>query len=164
MILNLAISTTLGIVPGLGAILLAAYHANVRNARLLENVLAARSEHAGKAAQSANSDETKKDAAATITDDKDRDRDDDGPQGKAGEMSMSEQKPGAVRRTPDGEKEKEKSGTTDEEDEKDKNTTTAPPEPDSAEGDQPRLQYLRPARNTAEYVQHRDSRFIEDVS
>jgi uncharacterized protein DUF4112 len=162
MILNLAISTTLGIVPGLGAILIAAYHANVRNARLLENFLAARGERVGKAAQSANSDETKKDVA-TATDDKDRDRDDDEPQGKAGEMSMSEQKPGAARWTPDGEKEKEKSGTTDE-DEKDKNTTTAPPEADSAEGDQPRLQYLRPPRNAAEYVHHRDSRFIEDVS
>ncbi|KAH9986245.1 hypothetical protein BJV77DRAFT_933829, partial [Russula vinacea] len=39
MILNLAISTTIGLMPGAGAILLASYRANVRNARLLENSL-----------------------------------------------------------------------------------------------------------------------------
>jgi len=169
MILNLAISTILGSPPGLGAILVAAYRANVRNARLLENFLAARGERAGKAAQSANSEETRR----GTTEGKEKDKDGDVRQGKTGEMA--EEKPGAARSTPDGEKEqekekekekenekeKEKSRISDE-DEKDKNTTVAVPGPDNGENcDQRR--YLRPTRDTSELVQNRGSRFIEDV-
>jgi len=161
MILNLAISTTIGIMPGLGAILVAAYRANVRNARLLENFLAARGERAGKVAKSAASEETRR----GTTEDKDRDKDDDAMrQGEAGEIA--DEKPGAARSNPDGEKEqekeKEKSRVTDG-DEKDTNTTAAAPEPDDGANTDQRT-YLRPARNTLEYVQNRDSRFIEDVS
>lgn len=163
MILNLAISTTIGIMPGLGAILVAAYRANVRNARLLENFLAARGERAGKAAKSAASEETRR----GTTEDKDRDKADDAMrQGEAGEIA--DENPGAARSTPDGEKEqeqdkdKEKSRVTDG-DEKDTNTTAAAPEPDDGANTDQRT-YLRPARNNLEYVQNRDSRFIEDVS
>lgn len=160
MILNLVISAAIGIVPIVGDILLASYRANVRNARLLENFLAARGERAGKAAQSANSEETRR----GTTEDKEKDKDDDVRQGKAGEMA--EEKSGAARSTPpDGEKkekEKEKSGITDG-DEKDRDTTAPVPDPDNGENDDHR-RYLRPTRNTLEYVQNRDSRFIEDVS
>ena len=163
MILNLAISTTIGVLPGLGAILVAAYRANVRNARLLENFLAARGERAGKAAQSANSEETRRGTAEY----KEKEKDDDVRHGKSGEMS--EEKPGATRSMPDGEKEKEKEKEKEEKsrvtdgDEKDKNTTAAVPDPDNGANDDHR-RYLRPTRNTLEYVQNRDSRFIEDVS
>lgn len=157
MILNLVISTIIGSPPGLGAILVAAYRANVRNARLLENFLAARGERAGKAAQSANSEETRR----GTTEDKEKDKDNDVRQGKAGETA--EEKPGAARSTPpDGEKEKEKSRITDG-DEKDKNTTAPVPDPDNGANDDHR-RYLRPTRNALEFVQNRDSRFIEDVS
>jgi Domain of unknown function (DUF4112) len=180
MILNLAISTTIGVLPGLGAILVAAYRANVRNARLLENFLAARGERAGKAPQSANSEETRR--GTTEDKDRERDKDNDVRQEKAGEMV--EEKAGAARSTPDEEKEKgkaremaeekqaaasarstpdgEKSKDTDG-DEKDENMTGTVPDPDNGEnGDHRR--YLRPVRSTLEYVQNRDSRFIEDVS
>jgi hypothetical protein len=156
MIFNLAISTTIGVLPGLGTIFVAAFRANMRNARLLENFLAARGERAGKAAQSATSEETTR-RGTTEDKDKDKPEDDDVRQGKAGEMA--EEKPGATRCTPDGEKEKEKSRVADG-DEKDENTTPAVPDPDN--GDQRR--YLRPTRSTLELVQNRDSRFIEDVS
>lgn len=157
MILNLAISTTIGILPGLGAILVAAYRANMRNARLLENFLAARGERAGKAAKSAvTSEETRR----GTTEEKVRDNDDSVRQGKSGEMS--EEKPGAARSTPDGEREK---ATATDGDEKEKNTAAAVPDPDNGTSDdQPERRYLRPTRNTLEYVQNRDSRFIEDVS
>jgi hypothetical protein len=156
MILNLAISTTIGVLPGLGAILVAAYRANVRNARLLENFLAARGERAGKAAQSANSEETRR----GTTEDKEKVKDDDVRQGKAAETA--EEKPGTARCTPDGEKEKERSRITDG-DEKDETTTPAVPDPDNGENSDQR-RYLRPTHNTLEFVQNRDSRFIEDVS
>lgn len=160
MLLNLAISTTIGILPGLGALLVAAYRANVRNARLLENFLAARGERCARAAQSAvNSEETRRGTA----EEKDKDKGDDVRKGKAREMA--EEKPGAARSTLDGEKEKEeeeKSRITDG-DEKEKNTTAPVPDPNSgATGDQ--RTYLRPTRNTLESFQNRDSRFIEDVS
>ncbi|KAF8501712.1 hypothetical protein F5888DRAFT_1674694 [Russula emetica] len=160
MILNLAISTTIGILPGLGAILVAAHRANVRNARLLENFLAARGERANKALQSATSEETRR--GTTEYKDREKDKDDDVRQGKAGEMA--EEKPGTARSTPDREKEKgkEKSTITDR-DEKDKNTTAVVPDPDNGENGAQR-RYLRPTRNTLELVQNRDSRFIEDVS
>jgi hypothetical protein len=151
MILNLAISTTIGILPGLGAILVAAYRANVRNARLLENFLAARGERAGKAAQSANSEETRR----GTTEDNKKEKDDDVPRRKAGEMAS--EKPGAARSTPDGEKEKEKSRITD------RDEKAAVPDPDNGENGGQR-RYLRPTSNTLELVQNRDSRFIEDVS
>ena len=93
MILNLVISTIIGSPPGLGALLVAACRANVRNARLLENFLAARGERAGKAAQSANSEETRR----GTTEDKEKDKDDDVRQGKA---EMAEEKSGAARSTP----------------------------------------------------------------
>ena len=160
MILNLAISTLLGIPPGLGAILVAAYRANVRNARLLENFLAARGERAagaGKAAQSAaNSEETRR----GTTEEKNKD---DVRQRKVGEIAEAEEKPGATRSTPNGEKDKEKSRVTDG-DEKDKNMTAAAvPDADSGATSEQRT-HLRPTRTTLEYVQNRGSRFIEDVS
>lgn len=145
MILNLAISTTIGLMPGAGAILLASYRANVRNARLLENFLATRGERAAaKAAQSATSEETKRDTSGD-------DIKDDGLQGRTGDVA--EDKPAGAVSTSDGEK--EKSPNTDQDD-KDKNTTTAAP--DSAE-----VPRLRPARSNLEYFQNRDSRFIEDL-
>ncbi|KAF8486163.1 hypothetical protein DFH94DRAFT_711088 [Russula ochroleuca] len=148
MILNLAISTTIGLMPGAGAILLASYRANVRNAGLLENFLAMRGERAAaKAAQSATSEETKRDASG---DGKDKD---DARQGKAGEVAEDKPAAGAVSSTSDGEK--EKSPNTDQDD-KDKNTTAAAP--DSAQ-----VRRLRPARSNLEYFQNRDSRFIEDI-
>jgi len=147
MIINLAISTTIGIMPGFGALLVAAYHANVRNARLLENFLATR---AGKAAKSATSEDTRR----GTTDDMGDDKGDDVRQGET-----VDEKAGAARSTPDGEKEKEKTEVTDG-DKKDKNTTDAAPDPDNTD----QRTYLRPTRNTLEFVQHRDSRFIEDVS
>jgi hypothetical protein len=147
MILNLAISTSIGIVPGIGAIFVASYRANVRNARLLENFLAMRGERAAKAAQPATSeeDETKKDTGG--------DEEDDRRQGSAGEAA--EDKPGAGS-TSDGGAEK---NTTTDQDDKGKNTIAAP---DSADGD--RRRYLRPPSSSLEFVQQRDSRFIEDVS
>jgi len=158
MIFNLAVSTTIGIVPGLGAILVAAYRANVRNARLLENFLAARVERAGKAAQSVTSEQTRR----GTTEYRDKGKGDCERQGKTGEMA--EEKPSAAKSTLDGEgeKEKEKESTITDGDEKDKNATAAPDPDITAEGDQRR--YLRPTRDTLEYVQNRDSRFIEDVS
>lgn len=155
MILNLAISATIGIMPGFGAILVAAYHANVRNARLLENFLATRGERSGKAAKSAASEDTRR----GTTEDKGNDKGDDAREGK--EAEVVDEKLSAARSTPDGEKEKEKNEVTDG-DEKDKNATDAAPDPDNADSDQ--RTYLRPTRNTLEFVQHRDSRFIEDVS
>jgi hypothetical protein len=160
MIFNLAISTTVGILPGLGAIFVAAYRANVRNARLLEKFLAARGERAaGKAAQSAaNSEETR----GGTTEYKEKYKDDDVRQEKVREVT--EEKPGPARSTPDGENEKgkEKSRIMDG-DEKDKDTNAVVPDPDSGANDDHR-RYLRPTRDTLEFVQHRDSRFIEDVS
>jgi hypothetical protein len=158
MILNLAISTTIGILPGLGAILVAAYRANVRNARLLENFLAARGERASQAAQSAatTSEETRR----GTTEEKYKDKDDDVRQGTSGETAQA--KPGVAKSTPDGEKGKEKS-TIAAGDEKDKNTTAAVPDPDKGANEEQRT-YLRPTRNALEFVQNRDSRFIEDVS
>ena len=130
--------------PGAGAILLASYRANVRNARLLENFLAMRGERAAaKAAQSATSEETKRDASGDGNKD-------DGRPGKAAEV-VEDKPAGAVSTS-----EKEKSPNTDQDD-KDKNTTAAAP--DSAE-----VPRLRPARSNLEYFQNRDSRFIEDVS
>jgi hypothetical protein len=145
MILNLAISTSIGIVPGIGAVFLASYRANVRNAGLLEKFLAMRGERAAKAAQSATSEEeeTKKDSGG---DDRDCE-----PQGTVGEVSGD--KPGSGSNL-DGEKENTTSG----EDDKEKNTIVAS---DSA-GVQRR--YLRPQSGSLEFVQQRDSRFIEDVS
>lgn len=139
--------------PGFGAILVAAYRANVRNARLLENFLATRGERAGKAAKSAASEETRR----GTTEDKDNDKGDDVREGKEAE-AVDEKS----RSTPDGEKGKEKNEVTDG-DEKDKNTTDAAPDPDNG-ADSDQRTYLRPTRNTVEFVQHRDSRFIEDVS
>lgn len=159
MILNLAISTTIGILPGLGAILVAAYRANVRNARLLENFLAARGERAGRAAQSAaTSEETRR---GTTEEDKYKDKGSGVRQGTSGETA--EEKPPVARSTPPGgDKGKEKSTIADG-DKEDKNTTAAGPGPDNGANEEQRT-YLRPPRNTLELLQNRDSRFIEDVS
>ncbi|KAI9512043.1 hypothetical protein F5148DRAFT_1008651, partial [Russula earlei] len=74
MILNLAISASIGIVPGMGAILLAGYRVNVRNARLLEKFLLQRGERAAaaKAAQSGATNEKRSTG-------RDGDHDDDDP-------------------------------------------------------------------------------------
>ncbi|KAI0287997.1 hypothetical protein BC826DRAFT_873187, partial [Russula brevipes] len=59
MILNLVVSASIGLVPGIGDILLASFRANVRNAKLLENFLVKRGERAGKAAQEKRDDESR---------------------------------------------------------------------------------------------------------
>ncbi|KAH9959609.1 hypothetical protein BC827DRAFT_1268673 [Russula dissimulans] len=60
MMLNLAISASIGLVPGIGDILLAAYRANLRNARLLEKFLLLRGERAAASTVQTTADEEKR--------------------------------------------------------------------------------------------------------
>ncbi|KAH9959613.1 hypothetical protein BC827DRAFT_493975 [Russula dissimulans] len=60
MMLNLAISASIGLVPGIGDILLAAYRANLRNARLLEKFLLLRGERAAANTVQTTADEEKR--------------------------------------------------------------------------------------------------------
>jgi len=170
MILNLAISAAIGIVPIVGDILLASYRANVRNARLLENFLHLRGERIAKGGARALSE--KNNAGA--------DGDEgEGQRGAAGgritedngsEKMMMSQAPlsqqGAVAeaaRSSDGEKTTLVPDSTEGDDDKDKGVATPAPVPDNADGDN-MVPIPRPPRNVLEFLQHRDSRFIEDVT
>jgi len=134
MILNLAISASIGIVPGIGDILLAAYRANVRNARLLEKFLLLRSERAAAKTVQTTVDEEKHAGGA-------------GAGAGAGQVAGGSNNvaaaslPGAA----NGEAEK---------------TPAAVPGGE----DEGQMRVIpRPSRHTLDSVQ-RDSRFIEDVS
>jgi hypothetical protein len=142
MLLNLVVSASIGLVPGIGDILLASFRANVRNAKLLENFLVMRGERAGKATQAATLQEKRGDESRGA----ERSAEDDPP--APPEMALVSPSQSGVVSASDGDKEKEK--------EKEKCTTTASPDAGII---------LRP-RNTLslEGVLHRDSRFIEDVS
>jgi hypothetical protein len=140
MILNLVVSASIGLVPGIGDILLASFRANVRNAKLLENFLVVRGERAGKATQTATLQEKRDDCDESRG--AERSAEDDPP--APPEMALVSPSQSGVVSASDGDKEKEKC------------TTTASPDAGIM---------LRP-RNTLslEGVLHRDSRFIEDVS
>jgi len=161
MILNLAISAAIGIVPILGDVLLASYRANVRNARLLENFLRLRGERLTKG------------GARPATEEKNNDNDEDRVGGSRGAGGFTEDEasalpdipppvslsqPGATASIVDGEKttlvpDSVEGGDRD---------TGDTPVPDSGGDDG--ATFLRPPRSPLEFVQHRDSRFIEDVS
>lgn len=146
MILNLAISASIGIVPGIGDVLLAAYRANLRNARLLENFLRIRGERAATATQNIGSgsghdkdDEPRGSRSEQAAEDHDR---------ALPEMPLvvvSASQPAAASTSGGGDK--------------GKSTAVAP---DSTDGDD-MSRLRRPERDNLEVVQ-RDSRFIEDVS
>jgi hypothetical protein len=169
MILNLAISAAIGIVPIVGDILLASYRANVRNARLLENFLHLRGERVAKGGAHALSE--KNNASA--------DGDEgEGQRGAAGgritedngseKMMMSHaplSQQGTVAeaaRSSDGEKTTLVPDST-EGDDKDKGVATPASVPDNADGEN-LVPTPRPPRSVLEFLQHRDSRFIEDVT
>jgi hypothetical protein len=166
MILNLAISAAIGIVPILGDILLASYRANVRNARLLENFLHLRGERVAKGGARALSEKNNAGAdgdegegqrgaaGGRITEDKTPEETVMSP------VSLSQQ--GAAARSSDGEKTTLVPDST-EGDDKDKGATAAALVPDHAEGDNI-VPTPRPPRNALELLQHRNSRFIEDVT
>jgi len=137
MILNLAISTSIGLVPGIGDILLAAYRANVRNARLLEKFLLLRGERAAaKAVQQTTADQEKHPGGAGVG---------EVSEGSNGVEVAAASLPGAA------------SG------EAEKSPTVVPGSEDGGD-DKDQIRVLpRPPRHTLEVVQ-RDSRFIEDVS
>jgi len=139
MILNLAISAAIGIVPILGDILLASYRANVR---LLENFLHLRGERVAKGGARALSE--KNNAGA--------DGDEgEGLRGAVGGRLMEDNTPEET--VPD----------STEGDDKDKGATAAALVPDHAEDDN-MVPTPRPPRNALELLQHRNSRFIEDVT
>jgi len=162
MILNLAISAAIGIVPILGDVLLASYRANVRNARLLENFLRLRGERL-----------TKGGARPTTLEEKNNDNDEDRVGGSRGAGGFTEDEasalpdipppvslsqPGATASSVDGEKTTRVPDTVEGGD-RDRGDT---PVPDSGRDDG--ATFLRPPRSPLGLVQHRDSRFIEDVS
>jgi hypothetical protein len=163
MILNLAISAAIGIVPILGDVLLASYRANVRNARLLENFLRLRGERLTKG------------GARPATSEKNNDNDEDRVGGSRGAGGLTEDQasalpdrppsvslsqPGATPSSVDGEKTSPVPDSVVEGGDRDREDT---PVPDSGEGDDGAA-FLRPPRSPLEFVQHRDSRFIEDDS
>ena len=162
MILNLAISAAIGIVPILGDVLLASYRANVRNARLLENFLRLRGERL-----------TKGGARPATLEEKNNDNDEDRVGGSRGAGGFTEDEasalpdipppvslsqPGATASSVDGEKTTRVPDTVEGGD-RDRGDT---PVPDSGRDDG--ATFLRPPRSPLGLVQHRDSRFIEDVS
>lgn len=193
MILNLAISTAIGIVPFIGDILLASYRANVRNARLLENFLLLRAERIAKGGP----------RTAPATSEKGlRDSNDPGVDGDEGDTEeargtgrieeargtsrieednagalLEKQRPDAASLSQPGaggasSSECEKTALVlddaegDHEKDKDKSADVGPVPDGPSEGEGARIQ-LRPPRNALEIVQqhqHRDSRFIEDVT
>jgi hypothetical protein len=182
MILNLAISAAIGIVPIIGDVLLASYRANIRNARLLENFLSLRGERVSTggtrtSALATSEKETEKDksdgdAAANADADTDADQgaaggritveDDDDATALPEKMppaSLMQPAVGAAASTSDC----GKTTLVPDSVEGDDKGKSAMPVPDSVDADD-QARFLRPARNPLEFVQHRDSRFIEDVS
>jgi len=166
MMLNLAISAAIGIVPILGDILLASYRANVRNARLLENFLHLRGERIAKG------------GARTLSEKSNAVADGDEGEGRRGAVGgrITEDKTpeetvmspvsllqqGAAARSSDGEKTTLVPDST-EGDDKDKSAAAAAPVPDHVDSDD-MVPTPRPPRNALELLQHRNSRFIEDVT
>ena len=172
MILNLAISAAIGIVPIIGDVLIASYRANVRNARLLENFLLLRGERVAKGVSRAAPAISEKGGPKNNTDpgvdgdegdseeargtDKARALPDAASlsQPGAGGASSSEcEKTALVLDGADGDHEKDKSASA----------SVSPVPEGTSEGEGVRVQ-LRPPRNPLELVQQRDSRFIEDVT
>jgi len=162
MILNLAISAAIGIVPILGDVLLASYRANVRNARLLENFLRLRGERL-----------TKGGARPATPEEKNNDNDEDRVGGSRGAGGLTGDQASALLDIPPPVSLSQPGATPSVDGEK---TTPVPdsveggdrgredtPVPDSGEGDDGAA-FLRPPRSPLEFVPHRDSRFIEDVS
>lgn len=176
MILNLAISTAIGIVPIIGDLLIASYRANVRNARLLENFLRLRGEHVAKGGSrtapaisekgpknnndprvdgdEGDSEEARgTDNAKALLEKQRSDAASLSQPGEGGASSSGCEKTALVVDGAEGEREKDK----------DKSANVASVPDGSSESEGVRVQ-LRPPRNPLEFVQHRDSRFIEDVS
>jgi hypothetical protein len=172
MLLNLAISAVIGIVPIVGDVILASYRVNVRNARLLENFLLLRSERVAKDGGigaralseknhgGADGDEGEGQRGAAerwITKDKAPEKTIVSP------TSLSQ--PGAAvdaARSSDGDKTTLVPST--EGDDKDKGVAAAAPVPDDADGSTMIPIPRPPPRNALDLLQHRDSRFIEDVT
>jgi len=161
MMANLGASALIGLVPFAGHLFRSRYRANLRNVRILEIYLIKRARRAAaKAAQSAAQSAAPQEETRTDTGgdgDANLPADEGVEEQREGAGEVFEEKPVAAI-TSDGDKEK---NTTADEDEhvKDKNTTAAS---DSA-ADPEKVTHLRPPRNNLEYVQNRDSRFIEDI-
>lgn len=156
---NLAASALVGLIPFAGHLFRSRYRANLRNVRMLEIYFIKRGQRiaeadAARAAQTAAPEEETR--MVTVGEDN-LPAEEQVEEQREGAEKVSDENPG-VGNTSDGDKEKEKNTTTDVDD-KDQNTTAAP---DSADAE--KATHLRPARNNLEYVQNRDSRFIEDVS
>lgn len=177
---NLGASAIIGLVPFAGHLFRSRYRANLRNVRILEIYLIKRARRAAaKAAQqsaaqsAAPQEETRGDTdgdtnlptqsgVQSAAPQEGTRRDTGGDANLPADENVNEQREGA------GEVSEERpvaantsvgDNTTADEDVKDKNTTAAS---DSA-ADQEKVTHLRPPRNNLEYVQHRDSRFIEDI-
>jgi len=187
MILNLAISAAIGIVPIIGDILLASYRANVRNARLLENFLLLRGERVAKGGSRtapATSEKGPRNSNDPGVDGDEGDTEEARGTGRIEEdnagVLLEKQRPDAASLSQPGaggasSSECEKtalvlddadSAEGDHAKDKDKSADVGPvPDgPSEGEGEGARIQ-LRPPRNPLEsFVQHRDSRFIEDVT
>lgn len=168
MILNLAISAAIGIVPIIGDVLIASYRANVRNARLLENFLHLRGERVAKGGSRtapAVSEKGPKNNKNPGVDGDEGDSEEARGTDKARALpdAASLSQPGAGGASSS---ECEKTALVldgaDGDHEKDKSADVAPVPEGTSEGEGVRVQ-LRPPRNPLELVQ-RDSRFIEDVT
>lgn len=185
MILNLAISTAIGIVPIIGDLLLATYSVNVRNARLLENFLLLRGERVAKGCASrtgpaaisekepknndlpgvdgdeGDSEEARGTGRSTVTEDNARALLEKQPPDAA---SLSQPGAGGASSTECEKTALVVDGAEGGDREKDKGADVALV-PDGASGGEGVRTQLRPPRNPLEFVQpHRDSRFIEDVT
>ena len=169
MILNLAISAAIGIVPILGDVLIASYRANVRNARLLENFLLLRSERVAKGGSRtapAISEKGPKNNKGPGVDGDEGDSEEARGTDKARALpdTASLSQPGAGgASSSECEKTALVLDEADGDHEKDKSADVAPVPEGASEGEGARVQ-LRPPRNPLEFVQQRDSRFIEDVT
>ena len=152
---NIGASAIVGLIPFAGHFFRSRYRANLRNVKILEIYLVKRGRRAvAKAAQPAAQPAPQEETRETGGD-VDLPTDEKGDKQQEGAGEVSAEKPETANAS-DGDK--EKNAITDE-DVKDKNTTAAP---DSA-ADPEKVTHLRPPRNNLEYVQNRDSRFIEDI-
>jgi hypothetical protein len=186
MILNLAISAAIGVVPIIGDILLASYRANVRNARLLENFLLLRGERAAKS--SSRSAPATSEKGLRNSDDPGVDGDEDDTKEARGTGRIEEDNAGALSEkqrpnaaslslpgaggasSSEGEKtalvlDIADSAEGDQEKDKDRGADVGAVPDGPREGEGASVQQLRPSRNPLEIGgQQRDSRFIEDVT
>jgi hypothetical protein len=156
MVANIGASALVGLIPFAGHFFRSRYRANLRNVKIIEIYLIKRgqravAEAAQPAAQPAPQEETRRETGGDVN----LPADEKGDKQREGAGEISAEKPETAN-TSDGDKEK---NTITDEDVKDKNTTAAP---DSA-ADPEKVTHLRPPRNNLEYVQNRDSRFIEDI-